>query len=270
MDIFQRYPKSSFLGKLPNDSEIFPLRKRIAELFPHFAGLEDPHFGQELDRDPHSRLWEMVVAKILRSEGYEPTSAAHGPDFVVKTGNQRVFIEAVCPDPGKSDNPNSLPPMADGECGAKPTEKIVLRIRAALEEKKRQYMKYCDCGIVSADDICVVAVSSSKLGPRAIMCPPAVARATLGQGNPYVVFDWKEGVFAEGVDSCESIVKANGSEVSTTFFLSDENSLIAAVLYSVCSVFSLTFDPFGESMIAHNPKARMPLPRKFFKQIKEL
>jgi hypothetical protein len=89
-------------------------------------------------------------------------------------------------------------------------------------------------------------------------------------GNRYVVFEQgKEGTVGEGIDSCESIPKANGCNISTEFFLSNENNLVSAVLYSDCSVFSLSYDLFGESMIIHNPKARVPLPRWSFKQIRE-
>lgn len=66
MNIFEKYPSSTFLAGLPNDSDFFPLRERIVELFRFLDGLEDPHFGQELDRDAHARLWEMMLAKILK------------------------------------------------------------------------------------------------------------------------------------------------------------------------------------------------------------
>jgi len=68
MNIFEKYRGSKFLKGLPDDSDFFPLRKRIVDLFRFLDGLEDPHFEQELDRDPHARLWEMMVAKILRVE----------------------------------------------------------------------------------------------------------------------------------------------------------------------------------------------------------
>jgi hypothetical protein len=89
-------------------------------------------------------------------------------------------------------------------------------------------------------------------------------------GNPYVIFGQGEGVVGEGIESCESIPKVNGQEIDTRFFLSDDNSLISAVLYSDCSFFSLVFDLFKESMIIHNPKARVPLPLGFIKRIKEI
>jgi hypothetical protein len=62
----------------------------------------------------------------------------------------------------------------------------------------------------------------------------------------------------------------NGQEIDTRFLLSEDNALISSVLYSDCSFFSMDFDLFAESVIIHNPKARVPLPQGFFKRIKEI
>ena len=134
MNIFEKYPNSTFLKGLPDDSDFSPFRERIGELFRFLDGLEDPHFEQQLDRDPHARLWEMMLAKILKSEGYEPKSTDHGPDFVIERDGKRVFIEAICPGPGDEDNPNSVPPIVYGAPIAQeiPVSQIVLRIRSAL------------------------------------------------------------------------------------------------------------------------------------------
>jgi hypothetical protein len=272
MNIFEKYPNSIFLKELPEDSDLFPLRERIAELFCFLDGLEDPHFEQELDRDVQARLWEMMVARILKFEGHEPKSTNYGPDFLVENDGKRIFTEAICPGPGDESNPNSVPPIVYGAPIAKavPVAQIVLRIRSALEGKKRKYEQYLAEGIVSPNDVCVIAVSSSKLSPRANLWPPAIMRATHGSGNPYVIFGQGEGVVGEGIESCESIPKVNGQEIDTRFFLSEDNSLISAVLYSDSSFFSLVFDLLGESMIIHNPKARVPLPQGFIKRIKEI
>jgi hypothetical protein len=95
MTIFEKYPNSEFLRGLSADTEFFPLRERIVELFRFLDGLEDPHFEQQLDRDAHARLWEMMLAKILKSAGYELKSADHGPDFVIEKDGKRIFIEAI-------------------------------------------------------------------------------------------------------------------------------------------------------------------------------
>lgn len=220
MKIFERYPNSKFLKGLPEDSAFFPLRERIVDLFRFIDGLEDLHFEHELDRDPHARLWEMMLAKILRSEGYEPTSATHGPDFVVEKDGKRVCIEAICPGPGDDGNPNSVPPIAFSAPIAQevPAAQIVLRIRSALEEKKRKYAEYLDKGVVSESDICIIAVNSSKIDRASGLRPPAIMRATHGLGNPYVIFDPSEGAVDEGIESRESIPKANGQDIDTTFF----------------------------------------------------
>lgn len=144
MNIFEKYPNSKFLKKLPDDSDLFPLRKRVVELFRSLDGLEDRHFDQQLDQDPYARLWEMMLATILTAHGYSPRSAEHGPDFVVEHEGRRVFIEAICPGPGDEASPNSVPPPVYGAGIAQdvPVDKIALRLCHALAEKKRRYTEY--------------------------------------------------------------------------------------------------------------------------------
>lgn len=272
MDIFEKYPGSKFLEQLPDDSDLFPLRERIVDLFRALNGLEDPHFERELDRDPEARLWEMMVAKILRSSGYEPTSAPYGPDFLVTRDAKRVFLEAVCPGPGDESSPNSVPPITYGTpiAQAVPVAQIVLRLRSALEEKKRKYARYREQGIVLESDVCIIAVNSSKLDRATGLWPPVIMRATHGLGDPYVIFGRDEGLVGEGIESRGSISKVNRQGIDTTFLLAEANSVISAVLYSDCSFFSLTFDLFGKSMLIHNPRARVPLPPGFLTKIREV
>jgi len=272
MDIFQKYDGSRFLKELPPDSSLFPLRARIMDLFRSLDGLEDPHFGRALDQDPEARLWEMMLATILRSEGYELSSAAQGPDFVIEASSKRVFVEAICPGPGDEGNPNSVAPVEPGARMAQlvPVGQIVLRIRGALEEKRKRYAQYLAKGTVSENDCCIIAVNASKIGRTSGLWPPAIFRATHGLGNPYAIFGQGEGVVSEGIEFRPSIPKANGQDIDTMFLLDEANRQISGVLYSECSVFSLDFDPFGRSMLIHNPKAQAPLPFGFTKLIEEI
>lgn len=272
MNIFEKYPSSTFLNGLPVDSDFFRQREQIVDLFSFLDGLEDRNFLKLLDQDPHAALWEMMVAKTLKSEGYEPTRMSDGgPDFVVEKDGKRIFIEAICPGRGDEGNPNTVQPTIHGSGIAQdiPTEQIVLRIRGALKIKKEKYEDYVKSGKVSESDICIIAICSSKIDRAVGVCPTPIMRATHGLGNPYVLFARDEGFVGEGIESCESIPKANGEEVDTTFFLSMDNSLISAVLYSDWSFSSLRSHLPEESLV-HNPRARVPLPLGFVKRIKDI
>jgi hypothetical protein len=273
VSIFEKYPHSRFLRELPADSEFFPIRDRIADLFQYLDGLEDRHFESQIDREPYARLWEMMLAKMLKTQGHQPASAARGPDFVFEHRGQRIFIEAICPGPGDDDNPNSVPPLMHGAPIAQevPVAQIVLRICSALEEKKRKFARYLEQGVVSQDDVTIIAISSSRIGVQASgLWPPVIMRATHGLGNPYVVFDKDEGAVGEGIGSNERIPKVSGHEIETTFLLSDSNNAVSAVLYSECSVFSMLFDLYVESMLIHNPSARVCLRPGLLPRMKEL
>ena len=274
MNIFEKYPSSEFLRELCDGSDPFSLRERIIELFGYLDGLEDPHFERELDRDPYSRLWEMMLAKILKVEGHEPTSGDSGPDFVVEMPSRRVFIEAIAPGPGDEANPNSVAPIRYDALMAQdiPIAQIVLRVRSALEEKRRKYVQYLAQGIVSEGDICIIAVNSAKIGPgRASgLWPPVIMQATHGLGSPYATFSQEEGFVDEGIESRTSIPKINGPNIDTIFLLSEANSLVSGVLYSDCSFFSGDFDLFGASIFLHNPKASVPVSVGFTKRMREI
>ena len=54
MNIFEKYPGSTFLKNLPDDSEFFPLRERIVDLFRFLDGLEDRHFENNSTEIPRA------------------------------------------------------------------------------------------------------------------------------------------------------------------------------------------------------------------------
>ena len=112
----------------------------MIDLFRSLDGLEDSHLGSQLDQDPESRLWEMMVAHMLRTEGYDPQRppGPAGPDFLVVARDvQRIFIEATCPGSGEVGRPDSVAPIEFGAAIATllPVREIVLRLCGALREK---------------------------------------------------------------------------------------------------------------------------------------
>jgi hypothetical protein len=152
-----------------------------------------------------------------------------------------------------------------------PVTQIVLRICSALEEKKRRFTRYLEQGIVSRDDVTIIAISSSRIGVQASgLWPPAIMRASHGLGDPYVILDRNEGAVGQGIGSLERVPKASGHEIRTTFLLSDANNIVSAVLYSESSVFSMVFDLFEESVLLHNPYARVLLRPGLLPKVKEL
>lgn len=293
MSIYEKYPNSIFLRKLTQASHHFDTPNRLQELFSYLDGLEDSSFGTSLDADPDSRIWEMMVAKILKSSGFNPTSSDSGPDFHVIHDGKNVFVEAICPTTGQDGLPNSVPPLkmaglkpslvapilhhdddADeplGKAQRSPIDSMLLRICAAMRDKKAVFKKYLEDGIVSPSDSCVIAISSTKLGWGGGLQPRLGITATLGHGRTYALFDQGSGgAVKEGFELKNEVLKANQSAVGTLAFLDDDNSMISGVLYSDASFSSLTFDLFGETVFIHNPKATQPVPLGIMRCLHEI
>ncbi len=262
MKLRSKYPTSTFVEQLYSSGNNLGCRERIESLFDALDGLEDSHFAQELDRDPHSRLWEMLLARLLRDAGYDPRSSDAGPDFMITQNSRRIFIEAICPSAGLPGHPDSVPELNYGAEAAQavPIDQMVLRIAAAVREKQLKAQKYLRDGIVNLNDSYVVAVSSAKLHRGSGLMPSLGVRALLGYGNPYMVFDAHSGDrVREGIGAKFTVTKQNQSDVSTSPFGLSEMPEVSAVIYSDSSPLSLPFEPTKQSFIIHNPAAKTGL-----------
>jgi len=273
MSIFDKYPRSSFLSELTASPHVIDIAHRIAELFSALDGLEDPNFGAELDADPQSRIWEMMVSKILKDSGFPVLgSNGDGPDFTVFHRGKKIVVEAICPTHGEDGLPDSVPPLFPGpDYQEVPIDQMLLRIRGAIRDKKLVFDRYRAKGIISSDDLCVIAISSSKIDRARGYSPCLGVTATIGHGGPYAVFDSRtKECIKEGFLLKENVRKANGSLVDTLPFLDDGNASIAGILYSEASVYSLNYDLTEETYFIHNPKAPHCIPAQTFKVGHEL
>jgi hypothetical protein len=72
-----------------------------------FERFADKNFVKELQKSFNSRVWELYLFHFLRHAGFkfEFQSKNHpNPDFKVKNGNKKIFIEAVTPSKGTGVN----------------------------------------------------------------------------------------------------------------------------------------------------------------------
>lgn len=266
MTLLERYPNSVFVKRLYAGEDALGSRSRIEQLFSALEGLEDSHFGTELDRDPYSRLWEMLVASLLRASGHNPSSADEGPDFICHWRYRRVVVEAICPGPGDLRAPDSVPELKYGTRTAQliPIDALVLRIAAAVRDKQKQIALHRERGLIRDDDCVVIAVSSAKLHRGTGIWPCLGVRALLGYGSPYAIFSRDDsGPVREGIEGCLEVMKLNGASVSTATFPLARTPGISAVIYSDACPLSVPFDPTNQSWLIHNPTCDVPLQRGF-------
>jgi hypothetical protein len=257
MTIHSKYPNSSFLSTLTG--HLIDLPQRVADLFCALDGLEDSNFSTALDADPLARIWEMMVATILKESGLTVfSSGGIGPDFTTVNHSKKIVVEAICATPGEDGRPDSVPPLVPRPDFQKvPVDQLLLRIRSAIHDKKQVLDRYRETGVISSEDLCVIAISSSKLSQARSCVPCLGVTATLGYGGPYAVFDSRTAEkIEEGLLLKENVRKVNNSLVDTLAFLDDSNSMIAGILYSDASMYSLNFALTEATYFIHNPKAQ--------------
>ncbi|WP_189469525.1 hypothetical protein [Litchfieldella qijiaojingensis] len=240
-----------------------PLRAFAEQLWEKFGAHAEPAFIDELSRAFHQRFWEMYVGCGLLNVGLipEPKPPA-GPDFKIQT-DRVIWIEATVPMAGTG--ADAVPDFASGEAQKVPVEKILLRLRGAIEDKHRKYLGYLEKGIASPDDCFVIAVNGGLI-PHSILesDPPRIVSALFPLGERFVTIDRNTvEVIDAGFRYRGQVTKHSGSEVPTTLFTSDDYRYISAVLYSNSDAGNhppAVSNVGSDFIVIYNPFARNPIP----------
>lgn len=129
-----------------------------------FRNIADNDAHTEMLEKPHQRWWELYLCCALTRKGFKPVTIAHGksggPDFLVELDGSRIWIEAICPEPGDSNAPDSA------ECvdfGFAPINEMTLRCTSALQAKLEKYRNYAKKGVVAPADLRIIAVSTGDI-----------------------------------------------------------------------------------------------------------
>lgn len=271
MGLYEKYPNSKFLKKTLKSS--FGLPKILEDLFSYLDGLEDTHFDSQLDQDCEARIWEMMVAKMLRLSGFELKSSDVGPDFTIETQEARINVEAVCPGTGDPKNINAVPEI---EFGTDKTQKIpekiiATRLTNAISSKKNAYIKHLESSHVNPKDRFIIAVGMIKLQLGRNLWPPMILRTTLGMGNSYAMFSADPDIETkQGIEHRGSVQKTNDAEVSTELFLQEDYNIVTGILFSEASPFTLGFNLYEGALVVHNPLSLNPLTTGLFKDCEDI
>ena len=271
MSLYEKYPNSKFLKETFKSSLGLP--EILEDLFSYLDGLEDSHFGSQLDHDCEARIWEMMVAKMLRLSGFELKSSDVGPDFTIETAEARINVEAVCPGPGDPEKISSVPEIEFGTDKMRkiPEEIIATRLTNAIWNKKKDYIDYLESGRVNPNDKFIIAVGMIKLQRGRDLWPPMILRATLGMGRSYAMFSADPDIETkQGIEYRGSVQKPIDIEVSTELFLHEDYNIVSGILSSEASPFTLGFDLYEGALVVHNPLSLNPLPTGLFKDCEDI
>jgi hypothetical protein len=223
------------------------VREHCERLWSVYHEYAEPQFLAEFPLHFHERWFEMYLTVTLLERG---TAVQHtsppGPDVLVVADGRRIWIEAVCGTAGQPGLPDSVvePPRPKAgepsQTFGVPWDKIALRIRSSVEEKKRKYDKYLKDGRVGAGDSLVIALNVDQIPYASADVERYIFRALYGIGNQVLLIDRKT---AKPVSTTHeqllSIPKlSSGAPVGTQPFIDGSTSTIAGVIVSSHSAMS--------------------------------
>jgi len=208
-------------------------------LWADFKPLADRQFLDRFPFDFHHRWFEMYTAVALKQAGFEVQSADFGPDIQTSIDGRQVWIECVCATGGEPGRPDSVPERVVTKLGDSPVvtrvphEKIVLRLRNSLREKADKYTTYPKNGVVSPDDLLVVALNVHAVPHAWPDMEDFLMRSLYGVGNVVIRMSRDTGeVLGTDREHVASITKASGAEVGVLPFVDGSMGHITGVLGS--------------------------------------
>lgn len=232
----------------------------------------DRDFARRFALEFHQRIWELRLCSTLLDLGWplDSTCRGAGPDFLVPMcEGPRAWIEATATLHGDGRERVIEPPRHTGAILHDDERGVMLRYANALSSKRAHLQRAIDKGRVAAGDAVVIAVDGSPICRAAWEVPgepPMIVRTLYALGEPFVRISLEDRERREyGRHVMPAIVKREGVEVPTRFFLEAESRAISAVLFTRDDLWNcpqVHGRPSGNDLVlVHNVHATVPLPR---------
>lgn len=273
--------ESFFLSKTENEdwlysqirdcSEREEIKKQIEcfwEKYRKYAPVSEQHFLSEIQKRDQFKQhwWEMILAIGLLNIGIkiQKKSTEEGPDTIIEKP-LKTYIEAIAPKMGETKD--KLPKMQWDGVFNPPKRQFLLRLTSSFCEKYNKFKQYIKKGLVSANDICIIAISICNLDQYgSLMDHPCDAPLQfLAGGAGDLVISSKGDSF---VRFAPIIEKANRSPIKLDYFFNSDYSEISAVIYSNVDLLNCPDSPEQSFVIVKNPFTKNPIPKGFFKGVK--
>lgn len=266
--------------RYPGDGKRSVYRKALAQVVREFveSGMADPKYLIEITSRSDGKFWSclseaFVYQRIKHLDLPRRKNLGEGPDFLVRRGDKKVWIEVVCPEP--SGIPADWIDTKFEHAGSVPNEAILLRWTAAIKDKTEKLVGRADAkikgylrtGVVSEEDIYVIAVNGCRMrhGPfpalYGISQYPYAVEAVFPVG-PYQIRIDRDSLktIGQGHQIRFHVSKANGAEVPTYAFLDPTFSQVSAVWAVDFDGTKAVGNPEPSALI-FNPNAAQPLER---------
>lgn len=228
-------------------------RNHCEDLWRDFEKHADANFVTEFPVHLHERWFEMYLTVALIRAGLNvssPKPKGGGPDILLTLdGGKRIWIEATCATPGTPESPDSIPAprYADIAAGEKPivtsrpTEQMMLRIRNSLSTKEKVYRNYLDAGIVSPDDVLVIAINVHAVHGLWADMGDLVMRSLYGVGDLVLTLNRDTGAVVSSHHNQLTHIekKKTGAAVAVQPFIDESLPHITAVIGSRADAVNL-------------------------------
>ncbi len=267
--------------RFPWDDHRASYRQYLERLCAAFvsSGLADSKFITELTSNSDGKFWSslseaFVFCRLRHLNFPRRDRIGEGPDFLVRLGSTRIWIEVVCPDPG-----NIPTEFLKFEPGARshPHDQILLRYTSVIVDKAKRLIDdgnkkgaksgYLQSGIVGPNDSYVIAINACRLrhGPfssfEGVSQYPVAVEAVFPVGPLQVNFDSRTTeVVGSGHSVRFHVSKPSGAAVSTHIFLDPNFSRISAIWAMDLNGLS-QFGNQQPTALIFNPVAEKPIPR---------
>jgi len=268
--------------RYPGDGLRADYRREIERVCSAFlaSGMADPKFSTELTSGSDSKFWscvsEALVYDRLKTLPFSPRSSiGTGPDFLLSCGAKCIWVEVVCPEPAGL--PDDWVNIQTNKAGWVPHDAILLRWTSAIKDKAEKLIGsgdgrvkgYLQSGVVSPDDVYVIAVNGCQLrnGPfsalHGVSQFPYALEAVFPIGPYEIRIDRQTlATVGQGYQTRFHISKPGGSKVPTHIFLDSRYAPVSAI-WAVDFNGGSIVGSAEPSAIVYNPKALQPLPRGF-------
>ena len=245
------------------------------------SGLADSKFTQELASGSRQKFWaclsEALIAHRLKGATFgQRSNVGQGPDFLVMNGDQKVWIEVVCPEPARVPAEWLSSATTSGVVDF-PHREILLRWTSAIKAKAEVLMGnsnagrdgYLKSGLVGSNDAYVIAVNGCQLrsGPspalHGISQLPFAVEAVFPVGPYQVKIDRTSLAAMGGEHQHRPVVpNHNNSLVPATLFI-DPNFRCISAIWAVDLNGGQSIGNAEPMALIHNPLASNPIPPGF-------
>lgn len=255
-----------------------PMRDLVHSVCKHFldSGLGDDNAEQRLCSNIDTIYWqqlsEVLLAHQLLAKNITPIHRKAGPDFLIRNGEQNVWIEVICPE-ARGLSPSWLRPIS-GQAGDFPHEALLLRWTAAIKEKSEKLLGGDSCrgylseGIVGGSDAYVIAINGRLLRGFNGVFPelngisqfPFAVEAAFCVGPIEVRLDRETlAIVAQGYKHRQFVRKPSGANVPTDTFFDPRFASVSAI-WAMDIDESILLGQHGEQAVVHNPSAANRVP----------